>query len=343
MKLEVINCGILPGTEQFSNGVEGVNLLDSNAVSYQRSRADSLVYPQELTQITNLKIREVYRPLKWRQYIQVEPVASWAQRIEDRKIAAQMEDPTLASNKGPTHSIPVPSFSTSNQFLPVYEFLVGYGVTDRDIELAGKIGFGLIEENIRAVTLAVENFLEKIASVGLTNPSLKGLGNLADFSTATAVNKGSNQSATPWTGTGDDAPTQDQLFQDVMNVYNTMATQTLENQECNLILVPLLQKQALSKVSSSTFERSALARLKAELPEVQIKVWDKLKTSGSSSTPCAIGLDTTDPFGPRMLMQKELTFGQPLRGINGYIIPGKVSTGGVRAINPTGVIKMSGL
>lgn len=341
MKLQVINGGVIPGTDMFANGVQGVSF---DGVGFQTmQRSDSLFFPQELTQITNTKIREMYRPRKWRQYIPVEPVLSWAQKIEDRKIAAQMEDPILASNKGPTQQIPVPSFNTSNQTLPIYEFLIGYGVTDRDIELGAKVGFGMTEENIYAVTLAVENFLEKIASVGLAAPTLKGLGNLADFTSATAGNKGSGVT-TAWTGTSTDASTQDQLVQDLFTVANTVETISLENQECNLILLPLLQKQQLSKVSTvNTLERSAWARFAAERPDVTIKVWDKLKNQGSGSTPCAIGWDTTDPFGPKMLMQHELTFGAPLRGINGYIVPGKVSTGGVRAINPTAIVKMSGL
>jgi hypothetical protein len=54
-------------------------------------------------------------------------------------------------------------------------------------------------------------------------------------------------------------------------------------------------------------------------------------------------MDTRNPYGPRMLMQKEASYGTPLRGINGWFVPGKIATGGVRAIDPTSVVKMSAL
>lgn len=333
MKLQVIQAGNMPGVD-FSNGVQ----LLPGGVSAPAGRQDSLFFPQELTQITNTKIREVYRPLKWRDNIPVESVQDWANQIEDRKIASQMEDPILASNKGPTLGIPVPSFSVSNQFLPIYEFLIGYGVTDRDLKLGAKVGFGLQEENVYAVTLAVENFLEKIASVGLVAPALKGLGNLTDFTVATATTKAAT-STTTWAASS----TQPELVQDLHTICNTVETASKENQTCKLILLPLAKYQLLTLVSSATFERSALARFKAERPGVEIRVWDKLTDQGSGSTPCAIGLDTADPFRPKMLMQSELIFGAPLRGINGYIVPGKVATGGVRCINPTAMVKMSGI
>jgi len=337
MKLQVIQAGNIPGVD-FSNGVQ---MLPGGVSTPQMARNDNaaLFFPQELTQITNTKIREVYRPLKWRANIPVESVQSWANQIEDRKIASQMEDPILASSKGPTLGIPMPSFSVNNQFLPVYEFLVGYGITDREIELGAKVGFGIQEENVYAVSLAVENFLEKIASVGLVAPALKGLGNLVDFTVATATTKASPGAATTWTATS----TQDELVRDLHTICNTMEIASKENQECNLILLPLANYQLLTLVSSATFERSALARFRAERPGVEIRVWNKLVDQGTGVTPCAIGLDTRDPFRPKMLMQKELTFGAPLRGINGYIVPGKIATGGVRAINPTAVVKMSGI
>lgn len=320
----------LPGAPDLTRGIR----VDGN------QRQDSLVFPQELTQITNLRIRELYRPLKWRRFIDVEPVASWAQQIEDRKIQQLLEDPVDMTNKGPTGQLPMPSFSKTNQYIPMYEYGLAYGYTDRDAELASHIGFGLVEENVMACNLAFENFLEKVASTG--SGVLKGLGNLADVSPATAVNKGSG-SNTAWTGTSTDAPTQDQLVQDLHIICNTVQSQSKENAECNLILVPLAQYQILTRVASTTFERTALARFQAERPGVRIEVWDKLKDQGGSQTPCAMGWDTRDIYGPRMLMQKEATYGTPLRGTNGWLVPAKIATGGVRCINPTAVVKMSGL
>lgn len=324
MLIKVVQAGDIPGAAQFARGVR----LDAGI------RQDSLVYPQELTQVTAQRVRELYRPLKWRKYLSVEPVASWAQQIEDRKIQALLEDPVDMTNKGPTQGLPMPSFSTSNQYLPIFEYGLAYGYTDRDQELAAHVGFGLVEENVRACNLAFENFLEKVASVGFN--ALKGLGNLADVTSVTAGTK--TAGGTTWA-----VATQAELVLDLHNLCNSVQTVTNENSEANVILMPLAQYQVLTKVASTTFERTALARFRDERPGVEIAVWDKLSTQGSASTPCAMAWDTRDPYAPKMLMQREVTYGTAMRGINGWLVPAKIATGGVRCINPTGVCKMSAI
>lgn len=300
-------------------------------------RADSLVYPQELTQVMG-KQREVYRPRKWRRYIGVEPVATWAQFIEDRRYRSYVEDPVNLTNKSPTQELPMPAFDTSNQTLPIYEFGYAYAYFDRDVELAAHLGISLSTENIEAVNLGAENFLEKVASVGHTanGVTLKGLCNLADLGSATAVTKAA-------TGTTWAVATVQEIVKDLHGICNAVEVASKETEECDRILLPLSQWQTANQVRSDSLERSAIAIFKAERPGVEISVWNRLSDQGAGSTPCAMGWASKSPFAPKMLMQRELQFGQALRGTNGWLVPGKLATGGVRCLNPACVIKMSGL
>lgn len=307
---------------------------------WSKNRSDAMAYPQELTQVMNRTRSETYRPRKWRNYIPVEGVASWAQRIEDRQYNYKIENPILASNKGPTQEIPTPSFTTSNQFLPVYEFLLGYGYTDRDVELASKLGENLSSSNLEACNEAFEFYLETIASVGDTSNgvTLKGLGNLADTTAVTAENKASGGD-TPW----NDATAQE-IAADLIKLSMGVQTATKENRSCNLILLPLAQYQRALSVFTASLETTALALFSKIMPNApRVAVWDALATQGAGGTPCAMALDTTNPYGPRMLMQKEATQLTPMRGINGWFVPMKMATGGVRAIDPSSICKMSGL
>jgi hypothetical protein len=322
--IQVIDAGQVPGAPK-------VGIL------VPQGRQDSLVYPQELTQLQG-KHRPLYRQRKWRQYIGVESVASWAHQIEDRKYNVFIEDPVNLNAKSPTQELPMPSFSTTNQFLKIFEFGLAYGVFDREVELASKVGFSLSDENVQACNMAAENFLEVVASVGHTanGVTLKGLGNLADVTPATAMTK--TGGGTAWTSATAKA---EELLEDLHVVCDTCETATKENGQCNLILMPLAQMQKLHRTRLTQSERSAFSAWREERPGVQLAVWDALKTSGAGSTPCLIGYDTTSPFAPKMLMQRELQFMQALRGTNGWLVPGKLATGGVRCLNPAGVIKMS--
>lgn len=300
-------------------------------------RADSFAYPQELTQVLNKVRAELYRPRQWRDFIPVEPVASWASRIEDRKYNFKIENPVLASNKGPTQELPMPSFTTSNQFLPVYEFMLGYGYTDRDVELAAKLGQSLSTDNVVACNEAFEFYLETIASVGDTSNgvTLKGLGNLADV---TPVTKGTQTTGTTWS-----TATAAEIVKDMCSIALAVQTASKENRECNLILLPLAQYQLLVTTFTTNLETTAIELFRKIMPGVRVATWNVLSTQGSGVTPCAMGFDTRNPYGARMLMQKEAHQLTPLRGLNGWFVPMKMATGGVRAIEPTSIVKMSAL
>ena len=330
MKIQVFQAGDVPGAASVAAAAA--------AVGYNPNiRQDSLVYPQELTQLTG-RYRELYRPRKWRRYIGVEPVASWAAQIEDRRYSSQMAEPVNLTNKAPTQELPLPSFSTTNQFLPIYEFGTAYAVMDRDIELAQHLGIQLSTEYIDAVNESIEFFLEKVASVGHTTNgvTLKGLGNLPDIGTATAVTKAA-------TGTTWAVATVPELLKDLHGICNAVEIASLENDEATRILVPLAQWQILNQTRSDSLERSALTIFRAERPGVEVSVWNALSNQGAGGTPCAIGYNAGSRFAPKMLMQRELTFGTALRGTNGWLVPGKLATGGVRCLAPQNVIKMSGL
>lgn len=299
---------------------------------------DAFAFPQELTQVMGKARAELYRPLKWRRYIPVEGVDSWAQRIEDRKYTTKVGNPVLASNKGPTQELPMPSFTVGNQFLPIFEFMLAYGYTERDVELAAHIGQSLPTENISACNLGFEQYLETVASVGHTGNGVTmfGLGNLADVGSATAVTKAAG--GTTWA-----VATAAEIAEDLNRIVNAVETASLETSECNLIVLPVAQYQKASTTFTSALQTTALDLFHKMSPGVTVAKWNRLSNQGAGSTPCAMGWDTRDPYGPRMLMQKEATYGTPLRGTNGWLVPGKIATGGVRCINPSAVIKMSGL
>jgi len=332
MKIQVFQAGDVPGAASFAAAAAQVGYNPN-------LRQDSLVYPQELTQLAG-KHRDLYRPRKWRRYIGVESVSTWAQQIEDRRYSSQMEEPVNLTNKAPTQELPLPSISTTNQFLPIYEFGTAYAVMDRDVELAAHLGIALESENVTAVNLSVEMFFEKIASVGHTanGVTLKGLGNLPDIGTATASTK--TGGGLLWTSAGCTAA---EIVNDLHEICNAVEIASLENDECTEILVPLAAYQKANQKRTDSLERSALSIFRAERPGVAVNVWNALKDQGSSGTGCAIGYSSGSPFAPKMLMQRELQFGQPLRGTNGWLVPGKLATGGVRCLAPQNVIKMSGI
>ncbi len=323
--VQTIDAGALPGAPA------------SGILVPQGVRQDSLVYPQELTQLMG-KHRTIYRPNKWRRYIDVEPVASWAHQIEDRKYSEFIEDPVNLNNKSPTQELPMPSFSTSNQFLKIYEFGLAYGVFDRDLELASKVGFALGTENVDACNMAAENFLETVASVGHTanGVTLKGIGNLADVTSVTAVTKAG-------TGTTWAVATAAEIVEDLHRICDAVITTTKENDEATRVLMPLAQWQKGNKTRTDSLERSAFSIFRAERPGVELAVWDRLSNQGAGVTPCIMAWNNNSPLRPRMLMQRELQFQQALRGTNGWLVPGKLATGGVRCLNPAAVHKMSGL
>ena len=324
-----------------SNVLTAAQMPAGAGFSEWNAKRDSMAYPQELTQVLNKARAELYRPRKWRNYIPVEGVASWAQRVEDRKYTTKIENPILASNKGPTQALPMPSFTTTNQFLPVYEFMLGYGYTDRDVELAAHLGQSLATDNVEACNDAFEYYLETIASVGDTSNgvTMKGLGNLADVTPAVAVTKA--VTGTAWTTTT--GATATEIVKDLVTGSLAVQTASKENRDCNLILLPLVQYQLAATTFTAALESTALDLFRRIMPGIRVEVWNPLATQGESVTPCAMFMDTRNPYGPRMLMQKEASYGTPLRGINGWFVPGKIATGGVRAIDPTSVVKMSGL
>lgn len=334
MKIQVFQAGDVPGAASFAEA--------ASQVGYKPGlRQDSLVYPQELTQLTG-KYRELYRPRKWRRYLNVESVATWAQQIEDRRWSNQMAEPVNLTNKAPTQELPLPSISTTNQFLPIYEFGVAYAVMDRDVELAAHLGISLTSENVEAVNMAVEMFFEKIASVGHTanGVTLKGLCNLPDIGTSTAGNK--TGGGTSWLSAGCTAA---EIVTDLHTICNDIVINSLENVEDNeiTILLPLAQHQKATQKRTDSLERSALSIFLQERPGVTVAIWNKLSDQGTSSTACAIGYAKSHPFAPKMLMQRELQFMQPLRGTQGWLVPGKLATGGVRSLAPQFVTKMSGI
>lgn len=306
-------------------------------MTQQFVRNDSLFFPQELTFVTQ-RARERYRPLKWRAILPVESVPSWAQTIEDRRQRSFIEDPINTTDQGPTEELPEPAMSVSNQFIKVFNFGYSYSYTDQQIEFASKVGIALEQENVDACNLGAETFLEKVASVGHTATGMKGLGNLADVSTATAANKAVG-SDTPW----NDA-TSVEIVTDLHTLVDAVVINSKERQTADTVVMPLAQYQRANVVMSSALERTPLEIFRAQRPEVRnIFVWDALKTSGASSTPCAMAWDSRDPYGPRFIMAQEFTYGQPLRLLGGWRVPGYMRIGGVVCRNPTAVVKMSGL
>ncbi|MES2384523.1 MAG: major capsid family protein [Pseudomonadota bacterium] len=332
MKIQVFQAGDVPGAASFAAAAAQVGYSPG-------LRQDSLVYPQELTQLAG-KYRELYRPRKWRRYLGVEQVSSWAQQIEDRRYTSQMAEPVNLTNKAPTQELPLPSISTTNQFLPIYEFGTAYAVMDRDIELAAKVGVSLSDEYVQAVNLSIEMFFEKVASVGHTanGVTMKGLGNLPDIGTATASTK--TGGGLLWTSAGCTAA---EIVTDLHEICNAVELASLENDECSLILIPLAAYQKANQKRTDSLERSALSIFRQERPGVDVQVWNKLSDQGSANTGCAIGFSKGSPFAPKMLMQRELQFQQALRGTNGWLVPGKIALGGVRCLAPQNVIKMSGI
>jgi hypothetical protein len=298
-------------------------------------RQDSLVFPQELTQVTKTS-RTIYRPLFWRDILPVEGAPTWAQVIEDRKIRTLVEDPVNLTNKGPTEELPLPAFSVSNQFIKLYSFGLAYGYTDEDIELAQHTGLALSDENIKGCNLAFETFLEKVASVGHAATGMKGLGNLADVSTATAVTKAA-------TGTTWAVATAVEIVKDMHTLADSVYINSKQNARCNQIALPIAQWNLANQVLTSSLERTAMEVFRAQRPEVGFKVWDKLSDQGTGVTPCAMAWDTRDEYSPKMIIAREATYGTPMRGINGYLVPGKIKIAGVVCRNPLNVSKMSGL
>ena len=300
---------------------------------------DTLAYPQELTQILARPRAEIYRPKKWRRYLPTQSVQRWAERIEDRKWVAKVDQPVNLSGKGPTEGLPMPQFETSNQFLPLFTFGLAFGYTDEDVAKAAHLGIPLNSENIQACNLGFETFLETVASVGYSvggGVSLFGLGNLPDVATATAVTKALG--GTTWA-----VATAAEMVEDLGRVVNGVQTASLENSECNRILMDVAHMQLLQRTFTTQNETTAIELFRRIHPGVELATWNPLSNQGAGATPCIMGYDSRDPMGAEMLMRWEVQYGAPHRQINGWVVPASVSTGGVRALNPSAIVKMSGL
>jgi hypothetical protein len=299
-------------------------------------RADSLVFPQELTYVTGRE-RERYRPLFWRQILDVEPAPSWARAIEDRQIRTLTEDPVNITQKGPTEELPMPSFSVSKGTFGLFSFGLAYGVTDGDLEYAQKLGINISDENVWGCNLAFEQFLERVAVIGDTSTGMVGLGNLTGVSTAIATNKAAG-SDTPW----NDA-TALEMVKDLHILCDSVYINTKQLHTANKIALPIAQWNLLNETLTTSLERTAYEVFKAQKPNVSFHVWDRLSTQGTGVTPCAMAWDSNDRYRPKMVIAREATYGQPLRGLNGYLVPGQIKIGGVVCRNTVGVSKMSGL
>lgn len=331
MKISQFNGGVpaIGGGAAFHGGVQ----LPAGGLI---QRADSLVFPQELTYVTGRE-RERYRPLFWRSILDVEPAPSWARVIEDRQIRTLTEDPVNITQKGPTEELPMPSFSVSNGTFTLFSFGLAYGVTDGDIEYAQRLGINISDENVYGCNLAFEQFLERVAVTGDTATGMVGLGNLSGVSTATAANKAAGGD-TPW----NDA-TAVEMVKDLHILRDSVYVNTKQLQKCTDIVLPIAQWNLLNETITTSLERTAYEVFKAQAPDVTFHVWDKLSTQGAGSTPCAMAWDRNDRFRPKMVIAREATYGQPMRALNGFLVPGQIKIGGVVCRNVVGVSKMSGL
>ena len=110
-------------------------------------RQDSLVYPEQLNQLT-AQSRTLYRPQIWRSVLEVESVNAWTEQVEDRKWDAHVEEPVNMTRRAPTAELPMPNLSTSREFHKLYDFGLAYGVYDRDLVVAQKLGVNLANEDL---------------------------------------------------------------------------------------------------------------------------------------------------------------------------------------------------
>jgi hypothetical protein len=298
-------------------------------------RADSLVFPQELTFVTGRE-RERYRPLFWRNILDVESAPSWARVIEDRQIRTLTEDPVNITQKGPTEELPMPSFSVSKGTFGLFSFGLAYGVTDGDIEYAQRLGINISDEMVYGCNLAFEQFLERVAVVGDTATGMVGLGNMTGFTPVTATTKAA-------TGTTWAVATAIEMVKDLHLLCDAVYVATKQLNTATDVALPIAQWNLLNETITSSLERTALEVFRAQKPGVTIHVWDRLSTQGTGPTPCAMAWDRNDRFRPKMVIAREATYGQPLRGLNGYLVPGQIKLGGVVCRNTVGVAKMSGL
>jgi major capsid protein len=292
----------------------------------------SLVFPQELTYL-NRRAVERYRPLKWRGILPVESAPDWAEVIEDRRERSFVEEPTNTTDKGPTEGLPEPAFSVTNGYIKVYNFGYAYSFTDDEIAKAAHLGIPLQQKKVDAVTLGAEQFLETVASAGHAATGMLGLNTLTDTTAVTAVTK--TGGGTAWSATATSA----EIVADLHALADGVTTASLETAECDTIVLRLPQYQVANVRMSSALERTPLEIFRAQRPEVRrILVWNRL-TSG-----VAMAWDSRDEDGPKMLLSQEFQFGQGLRLLNGWRVPGYLKgLGGLICRNRTPVCKMTGL
>lgn len=331
MKISQFNGGVPAISSGLAHLTGGVQMPVGGVIQ----RADSLVFPQELTFVTGRE-RERYRPLFWREILDVESAPSWARVIEDRQIRTLTEDPVNITQKGPTEELPMPSFSVSNGTFTLFSFGLAYGVTDGDIEYAQRLGINISDENVYGCNLAFEQFLERVAVIGDTATGMVGLGNLSGISTATATTKAA-------TGTTWAVATALEMVKDLHILCDSVYVNTKQLNTATDVALPIAQWNLLNETLTTALERTALEVFRAQKPNVRFHVWDRLSTQGAGVTPCAMAWDRNDRFRPKMVIAREATYGQPLRGLNGYLVPGQIKIGGVVCRNTVGVSKMSGL
>lgn len=314
---------------------DNVNMLGGLPMPLaQGVRNDSLVYPQELTQLMG-QHRTLYRPQLWRSVLEVESVAPWTRQIEDRRWSANIEDPVNMTNRAPTQELPMPNLTTTNQFKKLFKFGLAYGVFDEDLEYASKLGVNLGTEGLQAVNERFETFMENVAAKGHTATGMVGLGNLPDV---TAVTKGTQATGTTWT-----TATTDEIVADLHSVCNAVEVESKQNVKCTRLVVSLERSYRLFQIRSDSLERSPWEIFKAVRPGVELVVWDLIKDQGAGGTQPLFGYAHNWQYAPKMLVQNEVKYLPAMRGTIGYVVPAMISIGGVRCLAPQAVAKMSGI
>jgi hypothetical protein len=217
---------------QFANLVRA--MAHTRASTYGLARLDAnetALFGRDLEYISQ-RIREVHRPaLKWRQFVPVSSEApagaeTWTYRMWDAAGIAE-----LVANYG--DDIRLVGTNAKKQSFDIATWALGYTYSVIDIERASLAGVNFQNQEAAAVRRGFEQRFERIAALGQTGTTIKGLLNNSNVPIIAAATVG----ATSAWGTGTKTP--DDVLRDMLAAEDSILTATKGVESPDTLLLPL--------------------------------------------------------------------------------------------------------
>lgn len=302
----------------------------------------TLLLQKQLDYVAETRIKR-YRPSRWRRFIPRDgSVPTWADRVEHSQISMHGEPPVRIAPHGPVKNLPRVTISREAAYINILRFGYSYGYSIFDLERAQQTNVNLPATEAVATQTKVETFLDETAAgEHLADYGMPGLANISGKSPTTVSTK--DAGGTVWFSGGQLNATFEEIAGDIQTGIEAVEDATLGNMQAGLVLLPQAQYRALYKARHPVTERSLLARLREDFPQVRFEYWHRLATADQAGTGPRMIVMATGEDVARMIIPQELTDGTPQQEPFSWVIPQWMSTAGMLIETPDAIAYYDGL